>query len=193
VDAPLVEFVFRCPAEEISAYIDGELSRDVEDALERHVGSCRICRRELNHQKGFLLALSDTLEREIQVELPEDFTRSVVANAESKVSGLRDRGERSVALIVGGSLLVLATLAVGGVAGVFSPLRSLFEKLFALVGMAIQVLGDLLYAIAAMARSLLQTQNFSPALAYISLSLAIAILLYLGSRSLRRYFRSSGT
>lgn len=190
---PSPEFVFKCPAEEISAYIDGELAPDVEAALECHIGTCQICRRELNDQKGFLLALSDTLEREIQVELPEDFTRSVVVNAESKVSGLRDKTERSSALAVGGGLLLLAAVAVGGLAGVFSPFRSAIDKLFAVVWMALQVVGDLLYAIAAILRSLFQTQTFTTALTYIAVSLAAGLLLYFGSRSLRRYFRSSGT
>ncbi|HEX6278525.1 MAG TPA: zf-HC2 domain-containing protein [Pyrinomonadaceae bacterium] len=190
---PSPEFVFNCPAEEISAYIDGELSSDVEVALEFHIGTCEICRRELNDQKGFLLALSDTLEREIQVELPADFTRSVVVNAESKVSGLRDKTERSAALAVGVGLLLLAAVAVGSLAGVFSPFRSAVDKLFAVGWMAMQVVGDLLYAIAAVARSLFQTQTFSTALTYIFVSVVAGLLLFFGSRSLRRYFRSSGT
>ncbi len=190
-DSP-AEFAFNCPAEEISAYIDGELTADVEVALETHLGVCEICRRELNHQKGFLLALSDTLEREIPIELPENFTRSVVVNAESKVSGLRDRKERSSAFIVGAVLLLLAAVAVGSLTGVFSPLSIALDKLLAIGRALLQVAADLLYAIAAMFRSILQTQTFSTALTYIGISLAVAAVLYFGSRSLRRYFRTPG-
>ena len=186
------EFVFNCPAEEISAYIDGELTADVETALERHFRGCETCLDELNDQKGFLLALSDTLEREIQIELPQDFTRSVVVNAESKVSGLRDRRERSSAFMIGSGLLLLAAFAVGSLAGVFSPLAAAFDKLFALAGAVLQVSADLLYAIAAMSRSLLQTQTFDSALTYIALCVAVVSILYFGSRSLRRYFRTAG-
>ena len=182
------EFVFNCPAEEISAYIDGELAADVEGALERHVGICETCRRELNDQKGFLLALSDTLEREAPIELPANFTRSVVVNAESKVSGLRDRKQRSSAFIIGSVLLVLAAIAVGSLTGVFSPLAAALDKVLALGGAVIQVAADLLYAIAAMLRSILQTQTFSTALTYIAISLAVVLIVYFGSRSLRRYF-----
>lgn len=185
-------FVFDCPAEEISALIDGELAPEVETALERHIGECSTCRSELNDQKGFLLALSDTLEREAPIDLPENFTRSVVVNAESKVSGLRDRRERSAAFIIGAGLLSLAAVAVGSFTGVFSPFAAAIEKLLALGGAVIQVAADLLYAIASMSRSILQTQTFSTALTYIAICLAIVLLLYFGSRSLRRYFRTPG-
>lgn len=190
-DSP-AEFAFNCPAEEISAYIDGELPADDELALESHIGNCEICRKDLNDQKGFLLALSDTLEREIPIELPENFTRSVVVNAESKVSGLRDRKQRSSAFLIGGVLLVLAVAAVGSFTGVFSPLTTALDKLLSLGRAVVQVAADLLYAIAAMFRSILQTQTFSTALTYIAISLAVASILYFGSRSLRRYFRTPG-
>ncbi|MEQ1765248.1 MAG: zf-HC2 domain-containing protein [Pyrinomonadaceae bacterium] len=186
------EFAFNCPAEEISAYIDGELAAEVETALDRHVQTCETCRRELNDQKGFLLALSDTLEREIPIELPENFTRSVVVNAESKVSGLRDRKQRSSAFLIGAVLLLLAAAAVGSLTGVFSPLATALDKLLALGGAILQVAADLLYAIAAMLRSILQTQTFSTALTYIAISLAVMLILYFGSQSLRRYFRTPG-
>lgn len=191
-DSP-AEFAFACPAEEISAYIDGELEPAVEAALDRHIGTCHVCRSELNDQKGFLLALSDTLEREIPIELPEDFTRSVVVNAESNVSGLRSPRERRTAFIVGGGLLFVAVSAVGSVTGVFSPLGAAAEKLWAIGSAFIQITGDLFYAVAAMLRSVLQTQTFGPAVTYIAITLAVVTILYLGSRTLRRYFRTPGT
>ena len=190
-DAP-PEFVFTCPAEEISAYIDGELTAELEVALERHIGTCHICRRELNDQKGFLLALSDTLERELPIDLPEDFTRSVVVNAESKVSGLRDGRGLPWALIIGVALFLLAALAVGSFAGVLSPLVIAFQKLAALLGAVISVVGDLLYAIFAVTRSILQNQTLDPVITYSIVILATAMLLFLGSRSLIRYFRTPG-
>ncbi len=187
------KFVFECPAEEIAAYIDGELGMDVENALERHMEACEICRRELNDQKGFLIALSDTLEREIPIELPPNFTKTVVINAESKVSGLRDRRERSTAFIVAAGLLVIAAAAVGSLAGVFSPVSIVFEKIFALGAAGLQVLGDFAYAVGAILRSVLQTQTFGTALAYIAVCFAVVLMIYIGSRSLKRYFRTPGT
>lgn len=191
-DAP-PEFVFNCPAEEISAYIDGELSAELEVALERHIGVCNICRDALNEQKGFLIALTDTLEREIPIELPKDFTRSVVVNAESKVSGLRDQRERSWALMIGIALFLLAAVAVGSFAGVLSPLAIAVQKLGSLAGAIIQVAGDLLFAVFSVFRSVLQSQTFGPAVTYVVVIFATLMLLFLGSRSLRRYFRTPGT
>ncbi len=187
------EFVFNCPAEEISAYIDGELAADIEFALEQHFGTCETCRCELNDQKSFLLALSDTLESEIPIELPENFTKTVLVNAESKVSGLRDRRESSFAIVVAGALLLVAAIAVGSLTGVFSPIAVALEKLAALGKALTQVLGDLIYAIAAILRTVLQIQTFGTALAYIAVSLVVVLILYLGSRSLWRYFRTLGT
>jgi anti-sigma factor RsiW len=191
-DSP-AEFVFTCPAEEISAYIDGELDPSVEVFLEDHLRGCETCRSDLNQQKGFLIALSDTLEREAPIDLPENFTRSVVVNAESKVSGLRDRRERKSAFAIGAILLLVAAIAVGSLAGVFSPFAAAVEKLLALGSSILQVVADLAYAIAAMFRSLVQTQTFGPTVAYIAIGLTVLLILYFGSRSIRRYFRTPGT
>ncbi|MDI1240436.1 MAG: zf-HC2 domain-containing protein [bacterium] len=189
---PSAEFVFNCPSEEISAYIDGELTAEIETALELHFGTCDICRRELNDQKGFLLVLSDSLERDVPIELPEDFTRSIVVNAESKVSGLRDHKQRPPAFLTGTVLVLLAALALGSFTDVFSRLGIALDKILALVGAIVQIAADLLYAMAAMFRSLLQIQTFSTTFTYIAISLTVVLILYFGSRSLRRYFRAPG-
>jgi hypothetical protein len=94
--------------------------------------------------------------------------------------------------LIGGLLLILAVVAVGSFTGVFSPLTLAVEKLLALGAAIVQVVADLLYAIAAMFRSILQTQTFTAALTYIAICLAIVLLIYFGSRSLRRYFRTPG-
>lgn len=182
-----------CPAEEISAYIDGELSPDREIELESHFAVCESCRNLLNEQKGFLIALTGTLEREAQLELPENFTRSIVVNAESKVSGLRDRRELSWAVVVGGGLFLLAAIAVGSFTGVLSPVAATLQKLAAVTIAAVSVAGDLFYAVFAVVRSLFQSQTFGPGAAYIIVAVTAAMLLYLGSRSIRRYFRTPGT
>jgi hypothetical protein len=154
---------------------------------------CDVCRGELNEQKGFLLALSDTLEREVQIDLPKDFTKSIVVNAESKVTGLRNRRELSTAIVIGSLLLVLAVVAVGSIMGTFAPFLSAGSKVVALGGMIVQVVSDLASAIFSVARSLFNSQTFAAALPYTALSLAVVLLLFFGSRSLRRYFRTPGT
>jgi hypothetical protein len=54
------------------------------------------------------------LENEKQIELPANFTKVVVTNAESKVNGLRRPQERSKALFVCAALFVLVILGLGG-------------------------------------------------------------------------------
>jgi anti-sigma factor RsiW len=82
-----------CPSSEIAAYIDGELEQGRESLFEAHLAGCAVCSEELNHQKQFLLCLDSSLRNEKELELPHDFARSVVANAEANVSGLRQPSE----------------------------------------------------------------------------------------------------
>lgn len=102
-----------CPRAEIAEYIDGELSPQAELDLEMHFPGCEICRRELNEQKKLLKALNFALEDEREFELPEDFTKVVVANAESRVSGLRRPSERFNALFICAALFLFVLLGLG--------------------------------------------------------------------------------
>jgi len=97
----------------LAAYIDGELSPREELELEIHLAVCGSCSEELNEQKKLLQALKYALEDRNEIELPADFTRVVVANAESKVSGLRRPQERTRALFVCAALFLLVILSFG--------------------------------------------------------------------------------
>lgn len=89
-----------CPTADIAAYVDGELSASRELEMELHIASCAPCLTELNEQKRFLRELEFTLHNESDIKLPPDFTRHIVANAESTVSGLRRPAERYKALFI---------------------------------------------------------------------------------------------
>jgi len=108
------EVLDTCPSEEIGAYLDAELPADRASALEAHLASCQICRVELNSQKAFLLALSRSLEKEEPIQLPKDFTRTIVTKAESSVSGLRKRSERIAAFAIAVLLLIVAAVGFAG-------------------------------------------------------------------------------
>jgi hypothetical protein len=99
---------------EIAAFIDGELLPHEEFELELHLAVCGFCATELNEQKKLLCALDYALENEKQIELPANFTKVVVTNAESRVNGLRRPQERSKALFVCAALFVLLILGLGG-------------------------------------------------------------------------------
>lgn len=98
---------------ELAAYIDGELSPREEIELEIHLAICQNCSAELNDLKKLVQVLSYALEEENQIELPRDFTRVIVTNAESRVSGLRRPQERFRALFVCAALFLLVILSLG--------------------------------------------------------------------------------
>lgn len=102
-----------CPRPAIAAYIDGELAARDELALETHLTGCAVCAVELNQQKHLLNALDFALEPEYEIELPADFTKTVVANAESRVSGLRRPNERMTALFICAALFLLVIVGLG--------------------------------------------------------------------------------
>lgn len=98
---------------EIAAYLDGELAPREELELEKHFAGCASCAAELNEQKRLLLVLDFAAKTETEIELPKNFTKIVVANAESRVSGLRQPQERRRALFACAGLFLL-TLAFFG-------------------------------------------------------------------------------
>lgn len=105
-----------CRKFDISAYIDGELSPDAEIAFEMHAAGCAECAAELNLQKNLLRELDFCLTTG-ELELPKDFAKTVVANAECSVSGLRCPNERFTATFISAALFLFALFALGADAG----------------------------------------------------------------------------
>lgn len=120
----------KCPRDEISSYIDGELSPEQELELELHFASCRKCSEELKLQRQFLCALDASLENEPEIELPKDFTKVVVASAESRVSGLRRPTERFNAAFICTSLFLVMMFSIGAASGddALGTVFHIFEK-----------------------------------------------------------------
>ncbi len=118
-----------CPADEISAYIDGELAAARELELEAHFAGCRACADELNLQKQFLLGLNSSLNCEADLELPADFTRNIVVNAESTVAGLRRPRELYNAAFICAALFLFVLFGLGADAGrVFYGFSSILDQ-----------------------------------------------------------------
>lgn len=133
-----------CPADEISAYIDGELDAVLEFEMDLHFAGCEMCSRELNEQKHFLRSLDFGLGHEREIELPANFTKLIVANAESTVSGLRRPTERFNALFICSGLLLFVLFAMGAEAG------KLFQGLSVIIEQAAAVgsfFGHLIYSV----------------------------------------------
>lgn len=187
MNAQTSEYQFVCPAAEISSYLDGELSAESEAALELHLTDCAVCREELNDQKTFLLALSGSLENEPEIELPANFTKTIITTAESSVTGLRGRSQTVVALaIVSTIFLVLIALMGSDSANAVGPLAALAGGAAAVVGMVGQIAYDLAYGTSVFIRSVVSTS----AIAYLIFAIAVFGGLYFASRSIRRFFRT---
>lgn len=179
-----------CPVADISAYLDGELSPQAEMDLELHFAGCAMCTTELNDQKNLLRALDSTLD-ESQFELPKDFSKAVVANAESRVSGLRRPKERFNALLICGGLLLLSLFALGENAGrTLGALSSGFQAVAAVAETCFHFVYDLSLGAAVIFRSLFSNFVFgSPASALLFVAVFFAIIFIFS----RLFFRPSGT
>ena len=133
-----------CPADDISAYIDGELNAARTVEMDMHFAGCERCSIELNEQKNFLRHLDASLGREEEIELPANFTKRIVANAESTVSGVRRPRELFNATFICAGLLLFVLFATGAEAG------RLFQGLSVIVEQTVAVgsfFGHLVYSV----------------------------------------------
>lgn len=175
-----------CPSPDLSAYIDGELSPHDELELEMHVAGCRVCADDLNLQKSFLNALDSSLDGEAEIRLPKNFTKTVVANAESRVNGLRHPHEIRNAALICGALILFSILTLGSnTEKALFAAATVVEKILAVVVSAGHVLYDLALGLSIVLRSLTSSfflESGIPALAFFVL---FVLSLYLFSRLLR--------
>jgi anti-sigma factor RsiW len=180
-----------CPSPELSAYIDGELSSPDELALEEHVSACRICTDDLNLQKNFLNALDYSLDEGNEIELPKNFTRSVVANAESRVSGLRRPHERRNAALICTALIVFSLFALGSSAEkTFVATAAIFETLVAVALSAGHLLYDVALGSAIIFKTLTSKFLLGSGLSMLVFLALFILSLYLFSRLLVRARRT---
>ena len=180
-----------CPLPELSAYIDGELSPNDELELERHLSGCRVCSDDLNLQKSFLNALDFSLDHETKIELPKDFTKSVVTNAESRVSGLRCQHEWRNAAFVCIALVVFSLLALGSSSErTFGTTMAVLVKVFAVIESVGHLFYDIALGVTIVLRSLGSTFLFGSAATAVVTVSVLVLSLYLFSRLLVRFRRT---
>ena len=179
-----------CPTSEIAAYIDGELSPRAEFELEMHFAVCPSCKSKLNEQNTLLCALDFALEKEQEIELPENFTKVIVANAESKVSGLRRPQERFKALFICATLFLLVLLGLGSeTETVFNTFGKFGEQFLAVGGFAFHLIYNFAIATAIILRSLSHQIIFNSAISVAFLVMFFVISLFALSRLIVRYNR----
>src|SRR5687767_10745740 len=180
-----------CPSPEISAYVDGELSPRDELQLEMHLAGCRVYADELNLQKSFLNALGSSLEAEKEFELPGDFAKAVVANAESRVTGLRRPHERRNAAFICTALVIFSLLALGNNAETtFAASAVVLEKFFAVAASVGHVIYDMALGSTMVFRSLASAFVFDSAAAVAFVLMLFVLSLYVFSSLLAGFRRS---
>lgn len=171
-----------CPRDDIAAYVDGELSSDAAAALERHIDGCSICRRSLLEQRQFLAALSASLENGKDIDLPADFTKRIVSNAESSVAGLRRPNELFTAICICAALFLFVLFAFGGeTAAIASAAGSIGEKLLTVGSFVLKLIGNAIFAVAVVSRSLASYFDLSVLLIPVAIVLGV-LLVFLSSR-----------
>lgn len=179
-----------CPSVEISSYIDGELSPQQELDLELHLANCGICVEELNVQKKLLCAINASLKGEDELELPADFTKVVVANAESRVSGLRRPRERFNAAFICSALGLFVLFGLGAeAANVFGGFVRFFDQAAAVASFGAHVVYDFSIGTIVILRSLSSQFLFNSAFLFLLPGL-LAFVLFAFSRVVLRIDRT---
>lgn len=179
-----------CPRAEIAAYIDGELSPREELELEKHFTACPSCQAEFNEQKKLLCALDLALDGDKQFELPENFTKIIVINAESGVKGLRCPKERSRALFLCAGLFLLIILGLGSeTEKVFSTFAVFLDQVWAVGGFVWHLVYDIALAVTTILRLIVGQFIFSSAFTFAAWGIFFVTFLFILSRLMLRVSR----
>lgn len=172
-----------CREIDIAAYIDGELDQAREMELELHFSACEACRCELNEQKRFLSELDATMNSESSIELPADFTKVIVANAESNVSGIRRPAELYNAIFICAALSIFVLFALGPEAsGVLAGTAQVLEQAAIVAGFFGHLIYSLFLGVVIVVRSLSAQVSFD---SLFSLAMPVAVILSLTAVSRR--------
>jgi hypothetical protein len=167
-----------CPSDEISAYIDGELTSRRELELDLHFASCRKCNLELNDLKQFLRGLDDSLRLEGDLDLPKDFTNIIVANAESSVSGLRRPRERFNAIFICAGLSLFVLFALG------TQVETIFDQAAAVGGFFGRLVYSFFIGLTIIVRNVASQSEFGPSTVALLAVIFAGFSLYVSRRVL---------
>lgn len=98
-----------------AAYLDGELDGTASSTFESHLKECPACHVALAEQRRLLCLLDTAFDQTFEKRFapPRDFTRVVRARAQTDMSGVRSRAERSLALKICAALGALIFVLLG--------------------------------------------------------------------------------
>lgn len=175
-----------CPLDEVASYIDGELDPMRALELETHFAECRSCANELNQQKQFLCELDSNLKHASEPHLPVDFARTIAANAESTVSGLRVARERFNAIFVCAGLSLFVLFALGTDASrVFNGMAAIVEQIVAVGALFGRVIYSVFLGTAIILRSVAAQVPSDLVIAFVLTATLIVFLMFISRKVLR--------
>ncbi len=178
-----------CPRDEIAAYIDGEISPREELGLEMHFAVCGTCSEELNSQKQLLCALDSFRPAKDEIDLPADFTKVVVAKAESNVSGLRRPRERRMAFFVCTGLFLLFVIG-GETQALFGTVGTIAEKIAVAGSFLLHFVYDVTVGVTIILRSLSNQIVFGSVVSFLLIAVVFFVSFLTLSRLITRYKRA---
>ena len=174
------------PCLDVAAYLDGELGATDGARFEQHAKTCGSCAAALREQRRLLCVLDTAFgDAQRQLQLPENFTQIVKARAQSDMSSVRRRTERTRAMLLCAGLAALAFALLGWQAWdeFLAPVRAAAGVLTTMLDMAAHTAGETLSGIALMLRvlggQLLNEPRAGSFGAYIILPLAVILLFRL--------------
>ena len=185
--------------EQVSAYLDGELSPSDELRFEMHTAACAGCFAELNEQKRLLSVLDSAFDEtfagqgEAEIELPKDFAKIVATRAESNFNGLRRPQEWLFAA------LLIALLFVMGIGfGIFLKKSEIVSLLLNETTKIIWAIGnffigfgyDVSLSLVVVFRSLSRHFFFSSGITAFILLVCLLVSFFLLSRLLLRFHKN---
>lgn len=98
---------------DLAAYLDDELDANERENLENHLCACAECVRDLAAQRQLLGVLSGALSMRPAApydDLPADFTRVVIARAQTDMSGMHAKNERRRSLVICAALIAASAV-----------------------------------------------------------------------------------
>ena len=176
-----------CRTADVAAYLDAEMSPSEEIEFELHLARCKDCVAELNRQKELLQILDSTLQTD-DIELPENFTKVVVTNAESSVKGLRRRSEWFNAVFVCCALAFFGLFALGADASrsFGYPLR-VFDRIAAVVTFFGHLTYDIAVGVVVVLRTL-TSETVSNTAAFFAVVVTLFIAVAMIARQINRHY-----
>ena len=164
-----------CSKSALLEFLEGDLSTDAEQKVAAHIRTCPACQNEVKQHQNLLIELDNSFDD--LPKIPDDFSKILLVNVKSQVSGVRMPNERRLAMLICGGLLVTVLLAVA--AGSLNPLSGstiIFEKTVSVTYFIFGLLLDLILGVGIVGRAISSSFGESPLIILAAIVVATLII-----------------